>query len=93
VGGAHSAHAAIIDFVSIYRLDAVGQAAAAPGNADTCADPNNISTSCTPAFETVNDASRAFIDANDAAYKGAWPQSGLPMQQARRSPCIRSPRS
>jgi len=51
---------------TISRLDAVGSAGSAPGNADTRVYLNGVTTFCPGS----PDASWAFINANDANYKG-----------------------
>jgi hypothetical protein len=51
---------------TIWRMDAVGSAGSAPGNADTRVYLNGVSTFCPGS----PDPSWAFINANDANYKG-----------------------
>jgi len=51
---------------TISRMDAVGSAGGAPGNADTRVYLNGVSRLCTGS----SDASWAFINVNDANYKG-----------------------
>lgn len=61
---------------TISRLDAVGSAGGAPGAGDTRVYLNGISTFCPGAV----DGSWAYINANDANYKGVL--SGLMMAYA-----------